>query len=131
MEVLDDESDANWWNARNEQGQEGYIPANYVTEIKREVPVESHPWFFADMSRSSAEMMLKQDGREGVYLVRKSEQAKGYTIGIFSKEGKSRDAGIVKHYHIKRNDQGLCVIIFVYAACMRVHGKILHILAVL
>jgi len=57
------------------------------------------------MDRPQAERLLKEDGREGVYLVRRSNQANCYTVGIFTKESRP-DCGIVRHYHIKTNERG-------------------------
>ena len=70
-------------------------------------------WYFPDMSRERAELVLKEDGREGVFLVRKSNISDCYTVGIFTKEvGKKNNRGetlgTVRHYHIKvvKDDKG-------------------------
>ncbi|XP_067948174.1 tyrosine-protein kinase TXK-like isoform X2 [Watersipora subatra] len=104
LEVVDDEAEQFWWEAKNRKGQIGFIPYNYVAEIKTS-EVDLHPWFFPEMSRQRAELLLKEDGREGVFLVRPSNQSNGYTVGIFTKEGRA-DSGIVKHYHIKLTQRG-------------------------
>ena len=65
------------------------------------------------MSRPRAELLLKEDGREGVFLVRLSNQANCYTVGIFTKEGRS-DSGTVRHYHIKSNDKGKILYYYYY-----------------
>ncbi|KAF6032306.1 BTK [Bugula neritina] len=104
LEIIDDKTEPFWWQARNAAGRIGFIPFNYVTEIKS-TAVESYPWFFSDMDRPQAERLLKEDGREGVYLVRRSNQANCYTVGIFTKESRP-DCGIVRHYHIKTNERG-------------------------
>lgn len=70
-------------------------------------------WFFPDMPRERAELVLKEDGREGVFLVRKSHVSDCYTVGLFTKEGKrnarGESQGTVRHYHIKnvKDERGL------------------------
>ena len=73
-------------------------------------------WYFPDMSRERAELVLKEDGREGVFLVRKSNISDCYTVGIFTKEvGKKNNRGetlgTVRHYHIKvvKDDKGYVI----------------------
>lgn len=70
-------------------------------------------WFFENMSRERAELVLKEDGREGVFLVRQSNISDCYTVGIFTKEvgkknSRGETLGTVRHYHIKvvKNDKG-------------------------
>ena len=43
LEVVDDEAEQFWWQARNKRGQVGFIPYNYVAEIKTS-EVELHPY---------------------------------------------------------------------------------------
>lgn len=65
------------------------------------------------MTRERAELILKEDGREGVFLVRPSNLSDCYTVGIFTKEigkknSKGETLGTVRHYHIKnvKNERG-------------------------
>ncbi|CAF3845247.1 unnamed protein product [Rotaria magnacalcarata] len=58
---------AAWWKAKNENGQEGWIPSNYVA--KRD-SLESEPWYFKSIRRIDAEKQLMSDVNEhGSFLV--------------------------------------------------------------
>ncbi|XP_064636639.1 tyrosine-protein kinase Tec-like isoform X2 [Lineus longissimus] len=95
--VLDD-SREHWWKARNAMGQEGYIPANYVETVEG---LEKYDWYRKDITRQRCEAILKNEGREGCFLVRDSATSKGtYTLSLYTKESS------VIHYHIKINEAG-------------------------
>ncbi|XP_063955968.1 tyrosine-protein kinase CSK-like [Lytechinus pictus] len=73
--------DPNWYKARNEQGLEGMIPANYVK--KREgVKLQTMPWFHGKITREQAEDLL-QPREDGLFLVRESTNYPGdYTLCV-------------------------------------------------
>jgi len=61
-------------------------------------------WFYPGLSRQRAEILLRQDGREGVFLVRESQQKDVYTVAIYTREG--GEDGTIRHYHVKKKDGG-------------------------
>ncbi|CAF1245233.1 unnamed protein product [Rotaria sordida] len=87
-----------WWKAKNENGQEGWIPSNYVA--KRD-SLESEPWYFKSIRRIDAEKQLMSDVNEhGSFLIRDSETKKmDFSLSI-------RDNDSVKHYRIRQNEDG-------------------------
>lgn len=54
------------------------------------------------MSRQRAESLLKQNDKEGCFVVRKSSTKGLYTLSLHTKVPQSH----VKHYHIKQNARG-------------------------
>lgn len=97
-EILDDSRD-HWWFAKNQQGVKGYIPANYV---KKRFDLEIYEWYYKGVTRDRSEAILRNEAREGCFIVRDSSQAGMYTLSIFTNEGNN---GQVRHYHIKKNEQ--------------------------
>ncbi|XP_042301261.1 tyrosine-protein kinase FRK isoform X2 [Sceloporus undulatus] len=106
LEVLD-RSQESWWFARLHvengffrpgQKREGYIPANYVAPDQS---IEAEPWFFGAIKRADAEkQLLYRDNQEGAFLIRESESQKSeFSLSV-------RDGTTVKHYRIKRLDNG-------------------------
>ncbi|KAK0047331.1 tyrosine-protein kinase ITK/TSK [Biomphalaria pfeifferi] len=97
---VNDQTAENWWVAKNKQGQEGYIPANYV---KKNCGLEVFEWYYKECSRERSKSLLTKTGREGSFLVRESISCPGeYSLSIFTTE----NGGNVRHYQIKRNDLG-------------------------
>ncbi|XP_064404911.1 tyrosine-protein kinase BTK-like [Halichondria panicea] len=82
-----------WWRARDEKGNEGYIPSNYV----KKMGLDSEEWFFPQLSRTRAENILKGESREGGFVVRNSSREDMYTLSICHE-------GQVRHYHIKLDE---------------------------
>ncbi|XP_075234447.1 tyrosine-protein kinase Btk29A isoform X2 [Lycorma delicatula] len=100
-EVLDD-SQEHWWKVKDEHGSIGYIPSNYVKE-KELLGLQKYEWYVGDMSRQRAESLLKQEDKEGCFVVRNSSSTKGlYTLSLYTKVPHPH----VKHYHIKQNSRG-------------------------
>uniref|UniRef100_A0A8C4EXX4 Tyrosine-protein kinase n=1 Tax=Dicentrarchus labrax TaxID=13489 RepID=A0A8C4EXX4_DICLA len=91
-------SDPNWWRAKDNYGNEGYIPSNYVVEAAN--GIEKFDWYCKNMNRSQAEKLLKTENKDGGFLVRDSSKAGKYTVSLFSKGGGCR------HYNICTSPQG-------------------------
>lgn len=95
-----------WWKARDQYQQEGYIPANYVTDRLKD-NVESKDWYQIHLTRHEAEECLLQDAGEGSFLVRESTQTGvKFTLSVVSKCGVVNGDPKVKHYHLKQNSKG-------------------------
>ena len=90
--VVFDDSRRYWWRARDERGREGYIPSNYVKKVGQ--TMEGEDWFFPTLSRTRAEDILKDEGKEGGFVVRNSSRENMYTLSICHESQ-------VRHYHIK------------------------------
>ncbi|XP_063702861.1 tyrosine-protein kinase Btk isoform X1 [Culicoides brevitarsis] len=99
-EVIDD-SQEHWWKVKDQHGNIGYIPSNYVKE-KELLGLSKYDWYVGDMSRQRAESLLKQNDKEGCFVVRKSSTKGLYTLSLHTKVPQSH----VKHYHIKQNARG-------------------------
>ncbi|XP_055838392.1 tyrosine-protein kinase Btk29A isoform X2 [Episyrphus balteatus] len=99
-EVIDD-SQEHWWKVKDQHGNVGYIPSNYV-KPKALLGLERYEWYVGDMSRQRAESLLKQGDKEGCFVVRKSSTKGLYTLSLHTKVPQSH----VKHYHIKQNARG-------------------------
>ncbi|XP_033218035.1 tyrosine-protein kinase Btk29A isoform X1 [Belonocnema kinseyi] len=99
-EVLDD-SQEHWWKVKDETGSIGYIPSNYVKE-KELLGLQKYEWYVGDMSRQRAESLLKQEEKEGCFVVRNSSTKGLYTLSLYTKIPHPH----VKHYHIKQNTRG-------------------------
>ncbi|XP_073999639.1 tyrosine-protein kinase Btk29A [Rhodnius prolixus] len=99
-EVLDD-SQEHWWKVRDSHGSVGYIPSNYVKE-KELLGLQKYEWYVGDMSRQRAESLLKQEEKEGCFVVRNSSTKGLYTLSLYTKVPHPH----VKHYHIKQNPRG-------------------------
>lgn len=65
-------------------GQSGYIPSNYVQE-QTVKGLWRHEWYAGDMSRQKAEVLLRQEGREGCFVIRNSSTNGMYTLSLFTK----------------------------------------------
>lgn len=93
LDVLDD-SEPNWWKARNAAGVVGFIPSNYVVKQG----LQSEPWFHGKMGRSEAAALLRMAAFSGSFLVRESESKQGeYSLSVSFET-------TLKHYHIKLQD---------------------------
>lgn len=89
--VIDDSREF-WWRATDAAGRDGYIPSNYV----KRVGLDSEEWFFPTLSRARAENILKQEAKEGGFVVRNSSRENMYTLSICHEAQ-------VRHYHIKQD----------------------------
>uniref|UniRef100_A0A8C3D463 Tyrosine-protein kinase n=1 Tax=Cairina moschata TaxID=8855 RepID=A0A8C3D463_CAIMO len=91
-----EESHLPWWKARDKNGREGYIPSNYVTETSNSL--EIFEWYSKNITRSQAEQLLKQEGKEGGFIVRDSTSKTGkYTVSVYAKSSVDLQ-GMIRHY---------------------------------
>uniref|UniRef100_A0A8C0B1E1 Tyrosine-protein kinase n=1 Tax=Buteo japonicus TaxID=224669 RepID=A0A8C0B1E1_9AVES len=76
-----DSSEEHWWLIQDKNGL-----------FSRNADLESFDvfrWYNKNISRSKAETLLRDEGREGAFMVRDSRQPGMYTVSVFT-----------KHYHI-------------------------------
>ncbi|KAB0393203.1 hypothetical protein E2I00_010774 [Balaenoptera physalus] len=69
-----EESNLPWWRAQDKNG-----------------------WYSKHMTRSQAEQLLKQEGKEGGFIVRDSSKAGKYTVSVFAKST-GEPQGVIRHY---------------------------------
>ncbi|XP_025910458.1 tyrosine-protein kinase BTK [Nothoprocta perdicaria] len=99
--LLLEESHLPWWKARDRSGREGYIPSNYVTESSNSL--ETFEWYSKNITRSQAEQLLKQEGKDGGFIVRDSTSKTGkYTVSVYAKASCGDAQGTVRHYVVCR-----------------------------
>ncbi|XP_041820464.1 tyrosine-protein kinase Tec isoform X3 [Chelmon rostratus] len=99
--VILEKCDVNWYKARNEYGEEGYIPSNYVTE-KKSGNLVQFVWYSKQVNRNKAEELLRKEDKEGAFIVRDSSTAGTYTVSLYAKSAAGDGGAAIKHYHIKR-----------------------------
>ncbi|KAK1175305.1 tyrosine-protein kinase TXK-like isoform X2 [Acipenser oxyrinchus oxyrinchus] len=96
--------DQHWWTARDvKYGHEGYIPSNYVTEKNN---IEAHEWYCKNLTRTKAEQLLRQEAKEGAFIVRDSSQHSCYTVSVYTKALSGMGHGDIRHYQIKQKGLG-------------------------
>ncbi|KAG9269411.1 tyrosine-protein kinase TXK-like [Astyanax mexicanus] len=91
-----------WWRVQDKHGNKGFIPSNYVTGINN---IEANEWYCKNINRSEAETLLRQEERDGGFIVRESSQPNSYTVSVYTK-ALSLGTGDVRHYQIKRTEAG-------------------------
>ncbi|XP_005992059.1 tyrosine-protein kinase BTK [Latimeria chalumnae] len=90
-----EEANAQWWKARDKNGQEGYIPSNYVTEATDQLQI--FEWYSKHITRSQAEQRLREEGKDGGFIVRDSSRPGKYTVSVFTK-ATGEPNGMIRHY---------------------------------
>ncbi|XP_045156725.1 tyrosine-protein kinase CSK-like isoform X1 [Mercenaria mercenaria] len=81
LQVVKTTRDVNWYKAKNNNGEEGMIPATYVQK-RKEVSLHAMPWHHGPISRQEAEDLL-QGGEDGVFLIRDSVHFHGdFTLSV-------------------------------------------------
>nr|XP_055045472.1 tyrosine-protein kinase TXK isoform X1 [Misgurnus anguillicaudatus] len=100
-----------WWRAEDKHGNKGFIPSNYVTESGT---IEANNWYCKNINRAEAEHLLRQEGKDGGFIVRSSSQPGNYTVSLYS-QGLGK--GEVKHYQIKKTDAGCFYLAESYLFC--------------
>ncbi|KFQ98594.1 Tyrosine-protein kinase ITK/TSK [Nipponia nippon] len=94
-----DSSEEHWWLIQDKNGHEGYVPSSYLAE-KSPDNLQIYEWYNKNISRSKAETLLKDEGREGAFMVRDSRQPGMYTVSVFTKALSTDNNPVIKHYHI-------------------------------
>jgi len=96
VKVINNESDKNWFKAE-QNGQSGFIPANYVQLLP-------HPWMHGKITRVKAEEVLLATTKDGAYLFRESESAPGgFSLSV---RVENRQGVHVQHFKVLRDDAG-------------------------
>ncbi|KAH7966725.1 hypothetical protein HPB49_018881 [Dermacentor silvarum] len=123
LEVIEKpENDPDWWKARNQSGDTGLVPKNYVqvvvaptsasTTPKPSTPVpqpaiaprpELHAkeWYFGSISRSQCDQVLNDHAVDGDFLIRDSET----NVGDLSVSLKAPQRN--KHFRVHVEDAGM------------------------
>ncbi|XP_039398012.1 tyrosine-protein kinase TXK-like isoform X4 [Mauremys reevesii] len=99
--IILEKYDPHWWKARDQYGNEGLIPSNYVTENERN-NLEAYEWYCKNINRNQAELLLRQESKEGAFMVRDSSQKGALTMSVYSRCSGSH-SGNIRHYQIKQN----------------------------
>ncbi|KAK2513680.1 hypothetical protein Q9233_015356 [Columba guinea] len=102
--IILEQYDPHWWKARDQHGNEGLIPSNYVIE-NRKSDLETYEWYCKNINRSQAELLLRQKSKEGAFVVRDSSQQGLLTLSMYS-QAKGTHSGDIRHYQIKKNHLG-------------------------
>merc|ERR1719382_434986 len=133
LEVLDrPASDPEWFKARNQMGQVGLVPSNYLQELSQfltqdvnsgrngsEGPatngratngngapseeIQGKSWYYGPISRGECDAIMDQKGQDGDFLVRDSES----TTGDFSVSLKA--PGRNKHFRVHVESGMYCI----------------------
>ncbi|NXK19744.1 BMX kinase, partial [Arenaria interpres] len=101
------EEDSDWWKVRDLEGNEGFVPSTYLRKnqtVNNKPNISLSSWYAGNISRAQCEQLLRQKGKEGAFMVRKSSQAGMYTVSVFSKVSESKK-GTVKHYHVHKTTE--------------------------
>lgn len=92
--------EGDWWFARSKvTGYEGYVPSNFLAEIKS---LDAEEWYLGKIRRVEAEKLLLTVANAfcGTFLIRDSETTPGdYSLSV-------RDQDTVRHYRIRTLDDG-------------------------
>ncbi|CAM4587159.1 unnamed protein product [Eretmochelys imbricata] len=99
-----DNSEDHWWMVQDKNGHEGYVPSSYLVE-KSPDNLQIYEWYNKNISRNKAEALLKDEGKEGAFMVRDSRQPGMYTVSVFTKALSNDSTPVIKHYHIKETDE--------------------------
>ncbi|XP_054609531.1 tyrosine-protein kinase Tec isoform X2 [Dunckerocampus dactyliophorus] len=98
--IIVERCDVNWYKARNQHGEEGYIPSNYVTE-KKSGNLAQFAWYSKHVNRNKAEELLRKEDKEGAFIVRESSTQGTYTVSLYTKSVGGKGGAAIKHYRIR------------------------------
>lgn len=82
LEIIErPENDPDWWKARNQLGEIGLIPKNYVLQdsdrseavLSTHNAISSQLWYYGSISRGDCDKLLNDCGDDGDFLIRDSE----------------------------------------------------------
>ncbi|XP_054576452.1 cytoplasmic tyrosine-protein kinase BMX isoform X5 [Eptesicus fuscus] len=120
MRYVPREDCPDWWQVRKLKSSEDFACSNQreknvnhstskiswgfneSSSSEEEENLDDYDWFAGNISRSQAEQLLRQKGKEGAFMVRNSSQVGMYTVSLFSKAVNDKK-GTVKHYHVHTN----------------------------
>ncbi|XP_061107736.1 tyrosine-protein kinase Tec [Conger conger] len=97
--VIVEKSDVNWYKAQNKYGEEGYVPSNYVAE-KELGHIDQYVWYCKNVNRNQAEQLLRNEDKEGGFMVRDSSSPGAFTVSLYTKSA-GEGGSSIRHYHIK------------------------------
>uniref|UniRef100_A0A8C0BWF4 Tyrosine-protein kinase n=1 Tax=Buteo japonicus TaxID=224669 RepID=A0A8C0BWF4_9AVES len=97
--IILEQYDPHWWKARDQHGNEGLIPSNYVTENKKS-NLETY-----DSKAENNSTWISFQSKEGSFVVRDSSQQGLLTLSMYSR-AKGSHSGDIRHYQIKKNHSG-------------------------
>uniref|UniRef100_A0A3B4D6D7 Tyrosine-protein kinase n=1 Tax=Pygocentrus nattereri TaxID=42514 RepID=A0A3B4D6D7_PYGNA len=90
--VIVEKCDVNWYKARDRYGYEsGFSSSCYCRRLY-------FRWYCKNVNRNKAEEQLRNEGKEGGFMVRDSSSPGAYTVSLYTK---SVGDGVIRHYHIK------------------------------
>ncbi|XP_015282772.1 PREDICTED: LOW QUALITY PROTEIN: tyrosine-protein kinase BTK [Gekko japonicus] len=93
--ILEESNDL-WWRAQNQNGEDGYIPSNYVTEARDSL--EIFEWYSTSREMLVVSSALTFQGKDGGFIVRDSVSKTGkYTVSVFAKSA-GEPQGTIRHY---------------------------------
>ncbi|XP_048346225.1 tyrosine-protein kinase ITK/TSK isoform X2 [Sphaerodactylus townsendi] len=95
-----DSSEGYWWLVQDRNGHTGYVPNSYVVEKPAE-NLQTYEWYNKNISRTRAETLLREEAKEGAFMVRDSRHPGTYTVSVFTKALSNENNPVIKHYHIK------------------------------
>lgn len=118
------ENDPDWWKARNQSGDTGLVPKNYVQVVVTPSPASTTPkpstpvpqpaiaprpelhakeWYFGSISRSQCDQVLNDHAVDGDFLIRDSET----NVGDLSVSLKAPQRN--KHFRVHVEDGVYCI----------------------
>ncbi|KAI1883619.1 hypothetical protein AGOR_G00233440 [Albula goreensis] len=97
--IIVEKCDVNWYKARNKYGEEGFVPSNYVTE-KTPGHLDQYVWYCKGVNRNQAEQQLRNEDKEGGFMVRDSSNPGAFTVSLYTKSA-GEGTSSIRHYHIK------------------------------
>lgn len=96
LKIINIDDDPNWYKAEQD-GRQGFIPANYVQLFP-------HEWFHGRISRAQAEAALMSCPYEGAFLFRESETSPGgFSLSL---RVHNRSGIYIQHFKVLRDDIG-------------------------
>uniref|UniRef100_A0A8D0A310 Tyrosine-protein kinase n=1 Tax=Sander lucioperca TaxID=283035 RepID=A0A8D0A310_SANLU len=91
--VILHKQDQLWWRAQDKHGYD-----------QMETISDATTWYCKNITRTEAEQLLRQEDKEGGFMVRESSQQGVYTVSLYTKTLSSN--GDIRHYQIKISDTG-------------------------
>ncbi|CAF1141138.1 unnamed protein product [Adineta steineri] len=106
LKIIDKHCFKDWWSAKNLRTKQlGYVPANHISSI---IDLTTCEWYFNETNRHDAQRFLRQahNGKE-TFLIRPSDTNQSEESLSILDFNEDKQHFHVKHYRIRRTDQGL------------------------